>query len=372
MSSQIRTPVNERALKQALRAELTQARAQTLALFTELEAASFSRQVHPEFSPVGWHLGHIGYTEAFWILDQCLGEPEWARAYESFFSTTQSVKCERVHLPPRAEILTYLTEVRQRVLTFLEDTSLDSTHWLLRRAQVFYQILQHEYQHGETIQIVQRLMGQASRQARLEPPQPPAPLYVPAGPLVMGCDQPSAYDNEAPVHLVEVAAFWIDPAPVNQAQYSQFMAAGGYAEQDLWSQAGWEWKCAQSIQAPLYWDPQAPQAPVCHLSAYEAEACARWLGKRLPTEAEWEKAAQAGLPGVGSVWEWTASLFAPYPGFQAYPYAGYSAAYFDGQHRVLRGGSWATARALMRPSFRTWYHPWVRQIFAGLRCVSPA
>ncbi|MBD2104542.1 SUMF1/EgtB/PvdO family nonheme iron enzyme [Leptolyngbya sp. FACHB-261] len=358
-------------LKAAIQAELTQTRVHTLSLFDAIDEQDFCRQFHPDFSPVGWHLGHIGYTEAFWLLGQCQGETALVQEYEPIFSAVQSVKHERIYLPPRSDILDYLSRVQEASLQLLHSTNFDPEHWLLRRAQVFYQVLQHEYQHSETVVIVQRLMGQRGLGPQfVSPSAPAAPLHIPAGTLEMGDEGPRAYDNEHPIHPVSVKEFWIDAAPVSVEQYACFIKAGGYQQPWLWSEDGWAWREAHSIQAPLCWSEQKLEAPLCHVSAYEAEAYARWVGKRLPTEAEWEQAARTGLQDIGAVWEWTASTFTPYPGFRPYPYAGYSAAYFDGQHRVLRGGSWATARPLVRASFRNWYHPWVRQIFAGFRCVS--
>ncbi|NEO26333.1 MAG: SUMF1/EgtB/PvdO family nonheme iron enzyme, partial [Kamptonema sp. SIO4C4] len=179
---------------------------------------------------------------------------------------------------------------------------------------------------------------------------------------------------------------------------------------------GWHWLQENPVSQPLYWcdAPEWEEHPVCGVSWYEAEAYANFVGKRLPTEAEWEKAAcwhpEQGnnwlypwgnaapttqccnhntmvghttpvnaYPGgqspsgcwdmLGNVWEWTNSWFAGYSGFQYFPYKGYSQVYFDGQHRVLRGGSWATRPWAIRSSFRNWYHPWVRQLFVGFRCA---
>jgi len=256
-------------------------------------------------------------------------------------------------------------------------------------------------------------------------------VLVPAGSFHMGSDDIArTLDNERPQHEVFVPTFLIDRYPITNAEFLRFVRAGGYHECAYWSPAGWQWRERHTVEHPLYWRkarqnawveiglgqtrPLALDHPVQCVSWYEAEAYSRWTGKRLPTEEEWEKAASwdderaerrrypwgdteptpltcnfdacvegttpvdqspsgrspAGcLDMLGNVWEWTGTWFRPYPGFTAFPYEGYSAPYFDQQHRVLRGGAWATRRHVLRSTFRNWYQPWVREIFAGFRCA---
>ena len=189
-----------------------------------------------------------------------------------------------------------------------------------------------------------------------------------------------AYDNETPRHRVVVAAHAIATHPVRNADFAAFIADGGYARPGLWLSDGWEQARLGGWQRPLYWHEDGereftlagwqvrdPDAPVRHLSHYEADAFARWCGARLPTEAEWETAAHA-LAGTGRCWEWTSSAHAPYPGFR--PLAGtlgeYNGKFMSGQ-LVLRGGSCATPPGHARATYRNFFAPHARWQFSGLR-----
>ena len=194
-----------------------------------------------------------------------------------------------------------------------------------------------------------------------------------------------------PLHEVELSAFGIDRALVTNAEYGEFVDADGYDDRAAWTDAGWSWRQTEGAEAPLFWsregdartrrrfdvvEPLSADEPVQHVSWYEADAFARWAGKRLPTELEWEAAASAGGDELehlrGAVWQWTSSPFRGYPGFEAFPYPEYSEIFFGDDHQVLRGGSWATDSLVARPTFRNWDHPQRRQIFAGIRCASDA
>jgi iron(II)-dependent oxidoreductase len=216
---------------------------------------------------------------------------------------------------------------------------------------------------------------------------------VAAGPFTLGAgeEEPWAYDNERPAHEVSLPAFRIDRALVTNEEYASFLDAGGYRDRAAWSEEGWAWREAEAAAAPLYWEDAGgrtsrrrfgereqlpPREPVQHVSWYEADAYARWAGKRLPTEPEWEKAARTLGDRLehlqGAAWQWTSSHFSAYPGFRAFPYAEYSEVFFGDEYRVLRGGSWITDPLVARPTFRNWDYPQRRQIFSGIRCARDA
>lgn len=381
--------------RRALAADMRACRAATLALFTAIAPEVFKRQLHPLYSPLGWHLGHIAYTEALWLLEGGRGvtSPEFARA----FAVDGLAKSERVGIPDAPAVLDYVARVRQAALVRLADpaAAIDLPLWRF--------VIQHEAQHAETATFVHAL---AARDAQPDAaPKAVAPdartldyTTVPGGLAAIGHDGIEALDNERDAHAVELRAFALARHPVTQAQFAAFMAEAGYRRRELWSDAGWAWRQAENIERPFHWGAGAHDHPVAGVSAHEAEAFCRWAGARLPTEFEWEHAARGlvvtadsgNLGGVesgttpvgrfaggrsadgaddlfGNVWEWTASDFAPYPGFRAWPYEGYSQTWYDGRHRVLRGGSWATRVFALRRSFRNWYVPETRQIFAGFR-----
>ncbi|MDQ3757958.1 MAG: ergothioneine biosynthesis protein EgtB [Actinomycetota bacterium] len=425
-------------LKQRIADELDGARQRSTALLAPLTEEQLTGQHSPLMSPLAWDLAHIGNYEDQWLV-RALGAPGLGDRYDEMYDAFRHPRRARSALPllgPDAA-RAYIGAVRDRALDRLDRAYLspEVPEPLLRHGFVYGMVVQHEHQHDETMLAALQLMGRPD----VLPARPSAAIgrspaqdevLVPAGPFTMGAvADPWAYDNERPAHVVDVPAFFIDTTAVTNAAYAEFVREGGYDDPRWWTAEGWKWRQEASLQHPQFWvrdgdgwlrdrfgrvEPLPADEPVQHVCWYEADAYARWRGKRLPTEAEWEKAAawdpttgrtsrypwgdaspgaeHANLGGrhdgpapvgaypagaspvgclgmVGDVWEWTASDFAPYPGFHAFPYREYSEVFFGPEHKVLRGGSWATHPSAVRTTFRNWDYPVRRQIFAGFRCA---
>ena len=362
-------------LRTGLADAFTACRESTLALFDDLSDGESREQIHPEFSPLGWHLGHIAYTEAHWLVHMCGGRALPRPEMERTFHVDGLPKADRGAIPDQGEVRSYAAEMREAMLDCLGsvDLSAHERYWRF--------VLQHECQHAETISLLLTCRDRGrDRPGNGVAPAPPANDWLEiGGDVTIGHDGAAALDNEGPAFAVNLAPYRIARRPVTQRQYSGFMVDGGYDRKEHWSDAGWAWRTSGAIEAPLYWTDGDGDAAVSGVSAHEADAFATWAGARLPTEFEWEAAAQrngvkdgnADEKGfLGEVWQWTQSIFSPYPQFSAWPYQGYSQAYFDGQHRVLRGGSWATRPWALSPTFRNWYLPETRQLIAGFRLAS--
>lgn len=435
------------------RALLAEARERTLALIAPVSDADLHRVHTPLLSPLVWDLGHIAAYEDLWV-GRRLGGLELLRGdLAGVYDASETPRARRGELPMLRgeEVLAYMVAVRERTREVL-DRAVAGLGGPSEAAFVAELVCQHEHQHNETmLQALAYARPGVYRPARREGPvaraEGPATVEVEAGPFCMGAgDSGFSYDNERPAWEATTDGFAIDRTPVSNAAYAEFVADGGYERPQLWLQRGWRWRCAAGVERPLYWtadggerrfertEPLDPELPVMHVSWYEADAFARWREARLPSEAEWEKAAswdatvQGGralpwegppasgaadpepaarwaweaerdeldaranldqlrmgpsacgsfpagtspagaLQMLGDCWEWTASPLTGYPGFRAHPYPEYSEVFFGGDHRVLRGGSWATRARVARTTFRNWDLPQRRQIFAGFRCV---
>ena len=409
----------------AIAQRLESVRARTTLLVEQVSDETLNAVHSPLMSPIVWDLGHIATFEDLWIARSTFGKTMLRERLGDVYDPNAAPRRERGGLPylRSADAFRYMDEVRARVFDLLDgaDLSADSTP-LLRDAFVFEMVLRHEQQHTETILQSLQLMTsdeyRPPRERTLPEPEPAeGDVVVAAGSFEMGAGPVGfAYDNERPCHSRNLDAYRIDRTPVTNGAFLDFIGDGGYERPALWSAEGWTWRTEEEAVAPAYWRqdgtqwvvrsfaewaPVDPLLPVCHVSWFEADAFARWAGKRLPTEAEWERAAGGARSGagcanldqlafspapagayrlgesacgvrqaLGEVWEWTASGFDAYTGFEAFPYPEYSQDFFGGPFKVLRGGAWATQAGAVTTTFRNWDYPRRRQIFAGFRCAA--
>ncbi|WP_324198186.1 ergothioneine biosynthesis protein EgtB [Nocardia beijingensis] len=413
---------------------LTRARQRTHTLTDCVDEAELVAQHSRLMSPLVWDLAHIGNQEELWLVRDVGGRDPVRSDIDELYDAFKHARANRPGLPllDPGQARAYVGTVRDKVWDVLERSELRGRP-LVDDGFAFGMIAQHEQQHDETMLATHQLRAGAAVLSAAAVPAATATVtgevVIPAGEFTMGTSSDAwALDNERPAHRVRVPGFAIDAAPVTNEQYLAFVDDGGYERPELWSERGWAHRVEAGLIAPQFWErdpsgrwwrrvfgvmtPLRPHQPVVHVCWFEAEAYANWAGKRLPTEAEWEKAARfdpatgasrrfpwgdadpdastanlgqrhlepaevgaypagASPAGVhqliGDVWEWTASGFEPYPGFRAFPYREYSEVFFGGDYRVLRGGSFGTDPVACRGTFRNWDHPVRRQIFAGFR-----
>ena len=418
--------------RRAVGALLDETRERTLALVAPVSEADMDRVHDPLMSPLVWDLGHIAAFEDLWLGTEVGRVPALRPDLMAVYDATETPRAQRGDIPylRLGAAYDYLAAVRRRALRVLDTVDdFDPVIWdmVIRHEQ------QHNETMLQTLKLA--APGVFSPPALPLPDRPPfyaagRKAHVAAGRFELGAPADGfAYDNERPRHFVDLPGFDIDVTPVTNGAYRSWVEAGGYHRRDWWSDAGWEWRRREGVERPLYWTadgcerwfdtiaPIDPSAPVMHVSWYEADAFARSRGERLPTEPEWEKAAafypgseltrrfpwgdepptpdranldqlafRAASPGafpagssphgcvamIGDVWEWTASDFGGYPGFEPYPYEQYSRIFFGAGFKVLRGGSWATRPRVAATTFRNWDFPIRRQLFTGFRCARDA
>ncbi|MBE9152804.1 ergothioneine biosynthesis protein EgtB [Cyanobium sp. LEGE 06113] len=403
-----------------LPARLREVRQHSLDLIAPLQPEDLCLQGMADASPPKWHLGHTTWFFETFVLrpQQAAGAelgftaaPEaWGFLFNSYYDTIgeRHPRPERGLLsrPPIEAVLAWRRQVDQALERLLEqlgpleqepgpDPS-SSSHALLELG------LQHEQQHQEL--LLMDLLDGFSRNP-LEPsyaavpeerfragwlpggdagPAPSGWLEHPGGLLEIGHDGAGFhFDNEAPRHRQWLEPFALAERLVTNGAYAAFIADGGYSRAELWMSEGWALARAEGWQAPLYWrdgtaepyaftlagpQPLHPEAPVRHLSWFEADAFARWAGARLPTEAEWEALAGHLPQAHGLLWQWTASPYRPYPGFHAAPGAvGEYNGKFMSSQMVLRGSSYLTPPGHARPTYRNFFPPGCRWMASGLR-----
>ena len=395
--------------KDAIAERLAEARRCTLELIEPLDDEQLNRVYSPILSPLAWDLGHIANFEELWLVQTIGARAPLHGELGRFYDAIENPRKTRGELPilRNEELRSYLDDVRVRTLEVLEEVDLgeDADNPLLKGGFVYELLLAHEHQHNETmlqlLQMVERYEPLHTDPAPAAEPvsEGPEMVRVNGGEHTIGAPPEGfAYDNERQRYAVELAPFEIDRTPVTNGAYILFMEETGAEPPMYWEpDGGGGWVRAAMGRR----EPVDSGHPVIHVSWDEADAFARWAGKRLPSEQEWEAAsagadreranldllgfgtAPAGAYGdaaatcgavqmLGDVWEWTSSDFLAYPGFEAFPYREYSEAFFGDEYKVLRGGAWATRRNTVRRSFRNWDLPQRRQIFAGFRCARDA
>ncbi len=429
-------------------------RSRTRSLFDLVAPESYESRPIPLRNPIAFYEGHLPAFNVNTLLKKGLGREGVDPALERIFErgidpedeTTAAPRGNVTSWPSRAEVLRYAEAADGAIRDALENAPLESeVRPALRRSEALFAMMEHELMHQETLLYIlhqlphdqkRRPAGPAPETAEIAetgcPAPPPETVRVPAGAAVLGASMESVrfgWDNEFPALEVEVPAFDIDVYDVTNEQFLDFVRAGGYGREDLWTREDWQWVRAASIEHPFFWIrrdgewqwrglfedlPLPPGWPV-YVTQAEASAYAHWLGKRLPTEAEFHRAAY-GTPSrkerafpwgeeppdgsrgnfgfvrpdpvrvgsfpagrsawgvqdlVGNGWEWTSTAFEGFPGFHPMAsYPEYSADFFDGLHFVLKGGSPGTATELLRRSFRNWFRPNYPYVHATFRCVA--
>lgn len=366
------------ALLDARQRTLLHARAYVAALGPAM-AVAYDTRVNP---PI-WELGHIGWFQEYWV-GRNSGRNKGVRWDESYRPTQSSMPAAdalydssriehrtrwALDLPNYASTLHYLEATLAQTLGLLDaldEKAGDDELYFFRLVAL------HEEMHAEASAYMARALGIAFPSYAKGPltPASATTLRIPAQLFCLGHTGAGfAFDNELGAHELALDAFEIDTLPVSWMRFSDFVRGGGYEQQQWWSEGGWQWLQRTGPSCHNI-ESMEPDAPAVHLSAHEAHAWCRWAGRRLPTEAEWECAAIT-QPGFawGRVWEWTASPFERYPGFQPHPYRDYSAPWFTSR-LVLRGACDATSRYLADPRYRNFFEPHRNDVFAGFRsCV---
>ena len=434
------------ALEHPLLSRISDARRRSDALFDIVQPAALYDRPIPERHRIIFYVGHL---EAFdWnLLHEVLGlkvlHPEFDRLFAFGIDPVGGglPTDQPSDWPAIAVVRDYVAKVRSALDEVLS-AAIFHAHEIVRDEFSLETLLdvaiEHRLMHVETLAYMlhqlplERKVAEVRGPALLSPPVFPQMLPIPAGSVTLGLSRNAhefGWDNEYESYALHVPAFEIDRFMVTNAQFLEFVGAGGYGAPEFWTEGAWNWREAEGISHPVFWKhadrrwlyrtmfdevPLPLDWPV-YVSHAEATAYARWAGKRLPTEEQWHRAAYGtragnqrrypwgshdpqeslgnfdfhlwdpapvnaypagasdfGVEGMlGNGWEWTSTVFAPFPGFRPFPfYRGYSADFFDGKHFVMKGGSTRTAACMLRPTFRNWFQAHYQYVYAGFRCVN--
>ena len=368
-----------------LREWLADAHRLTGVLTQFLEGANAVVPLLPIVNPPIWELGHIAWFQEFWLhRGGDFAAPSMLPHADRWYDSARVAHDTRwsLDLPDAQATRAYAEAVFERTQSLLANGAPDDARAYFAQLAIF-----HQDMHNEAFCYMWQTLTYAMPVAWPEAgASPAADLEIPAGSYTLGARPGTGFvfDNEKWAHEISLPAFAIARRAVSNAEYAAFVDEGGYTRRGFWSAAGWAMRERLALAHPRYWRrdgdawslrrfdhwlPLAAHALVMHVSCHEAEAYCVWAGRRLPSEAEWECAAGSRCDrfDCGRVWEWTSSRFAPYRGFSADPYKEYSEPWFAEEHRVLRGGSFATPPRLLRNTWRNFYTPERADMFCGFR-----
>jgi iron(II)-dependent oxidoreductase len=382
--------------KSEIAERLSSLHASLIKQFSAYKEQDLCTQYHPDLSQLGWHLNHVAFIEQYWLREVVLGDDSRTRDFHQYYFPELIEKTGRGLLSDLTNFDQLQNSFSDTEQLWLELSAAGSTHVLMQKNYMGWFLLQHGEQHLETMQMVlqQRALTKNSEQSftavAFDPQGVAAPdMVTPAGEYLVGSAETLACDNEQAIHTETLSQFLIASKPVSNAEYLGFIHDDAYQCSEYWTDNGWLWKTKSTANSPEQWLQDGAgnwyelsagfpveikaDAAVSGLSWYEANAFASYAGYRLPHEFEWEVAMKLKsdlFASTGQAWEWCANTFFPYDGFRAYPYERYSTPWFDGLHYTLKGSSPHSGECVRSPTFRNFYQPAKRHIFAGTRLVS--
>jgi ergothioneine biosynthesis protein EgtB len=383
---------------------LRDSRQRTLALVMDLSEAQWQPVKQIGINPIAWELAHIAWFAEFWILRGPHNRDELGFAHahkaprfagpDTLFDSARLAHAARwtETMPTRVELTTLLTNQLEACIAAIPDTIQLSHLQSEDEALYFHRLaLFHEDMHGEAFCWMRAALGYAAPEYMTMPKVPVSiSLSIDSDETKIGIDQIASgfsFDNECPASRKILSNYQIDSAPLSAREFAKFVDDNGYEKPQFWPGEAGAWRAQSNCTHPQRWRlgssgdwqtrwferwlPLDPNSAAIHLNAFEAQAYCLWAGRRLPSAAEWEHAAEThpAFSWGHSVWEWTSDAFAPYPGFEAGPYREYSQPWF-GNHRELRGGAFATHQRMHHPRYRNFFQAHRNDVFAGFRTVA--